>query len=215
MTTNDSSFAPLLRVAVSQRVDLIDAIGETRDALDRNLARWLAQCGVLAFPVPNGLAAPELDAWLAVLAPTAVVLSGGNNIGACPERDATESRLLAWAECHRLPLLGICRGMQMLGVAAGGSLCAVAGHVRTRHRIGTAGLPDEVNSFHDWSLASCPPGYRPLAMAEDGALEAIRHETLPWEGWMWHPERETPFAALDRERFMALLGTQTDLSHGD
>lgn len=215
MTTNNSSSAPMLRIAVSQRVDRIEAIGETRDALDRNLARWLAQCGTLAFPVPNGLAAPELDAWLGALAPAAVVLSGGNDVGACPERDATESRLIAWAERHRLPLLGICRGMQMLGVAAGGSLRAVAGHVRTRHRIGAVGLPEEVNSFHNWSLAACPPGYRLLAVAEDGAPEAMRHEILPWEGWMWHPERETPFAAVDRERFLALLGAQTDLSHGD
>ena len=215
MTTNTPHLAPKPRIALSQRVDRVDAIGETRDGLDQNLARWLAHCGALAYPVPNGLAAPELDAWLAALAPAAVVLSGGNDLGACPERDATESRLLDWAASRCLPLLGICRGMQMMGVAAGGALQAVAGHVRTRHRFACAGLPEEVNSFHNWSLAGCPPGYRVLAAAEDGAPEAMRHETLPWEGWMWHPERETPFAAADRARFQALLGAPTNLSHGD
>ena len=37
----------------------------------------------------------------------------------------------------------------------------------------------------------------PLAYSDDGEIEAIRHKTLPWEGWMWHPERNAPFAKED------------------
>ena len=40
---------------------------------------------------------------------------------------------------------------------------------------------------------------------EDGFIEAIAHRYLPWEGWMWHPERETPFLEQDTRRIKALF----------
>jgi putative glutamine amidotransferase len=43
-------------------------------------------------------------------------------------------------------------------------------------------------------------------MSQDGEIEAIEHTTLPWQGWMWHPEREAEFAASDQIRFKSLLG---------
>ena len=55
-------------------------------------------------------------------------------------------------------------------------------------------------------LAACPQGYRVLARSADGGIEAIQHDHLPWEGWMWHPERETPFRAADGQRLQSVLG---------
>ncbi len=105
-----------------------------------------------------------------------------------PARDATERYLLSWAEKNLVPVLGICRGMQMMGVWAGGSLKRMAGQV-TRHLL-QGEVVGEVNSFHDFSLSGCPLGFEVVARSEDGEIEAIRHTDLPWEGWMWHPERE-------------------------
>jgi putative glutamine amidotransferase len=133
------------RVVLSQRIDSVNGSGETRDALDQNLSRWALSCGLLPYPVPNGLVRPHVPAangacpltdWLDALAPAAVILSGGNDIGAAPARDATETILLDWAIVRRLPVLGICRGMQMLAHVAGGQLRQVVGHVRSRHRRG-------------------------------------------------------------------------------
>ena len=202
---------PPLRVVVSQRVDWIKARDEVRDALDHRLVEWLLQVGVLAAPVPNALQAQgDLAPWLAAVAPQAIVLSGGNDIGSCPVRDATEMALLDFAAEHSLPLLGICRGMQMLAHNAGGVLVAASGHAATRHPLHgiaphSGSLPGEVNSYHDWCLSDCPTGYEVVATASDGTLEAIRHHSLPWEGWMWHPERETPFVMSDIERACSLL----------
>jgi putative glutamine amidotransferase len=119
------------------------------------------------------------------------------------ERDFTERGLLEYARVNQLPLLGICRGMQVMGVHAKASLNSVSGHVGTRHRI-SGKMNGEVNSFHEKALASCPSDYRETGRSEDGVLEAIRHRNLPWEGWMWHPEREKAFAGVWLDKFRDL-----------
>ena len=43
------------------------------------------------------------------------------------------------------------------------------------------------------------------SVSEDGSLEAMMHKDLPWEGWMWHPEREEIFSKTDLDRFIRLL----------
>lgn len=190
-------------VAVSQRVDCFPERGETRDALDQQLVEFLLAAGCLPVPVPNGMGAHLAD-WLAAVQPAAVVLSGGNDIGQCASRDATEHALLDYAQMAHMPVLGICRGMQMLAHWAGTGLRPVAGHVRTRHQL--AGLiTAEVNSYHDYCLVACPEDFEVLARSEDGEIEAIRHVSLPWEGWMWHPERESAFTSHDIQRLKASL----------
>lgn len=202
-------------VAVSQRVDAYPDRHETRDALDQRLPRFLAAANLVAVPVPNNLAQAEslgaepakLDVWLAVVKPAAIVLSGGNDVGACADRDTTERLLCQYAAQHNLPLLGICRGMQMMAVIAGGELKKIEGHVKTRHIL-TGEISGAVNSYHKLTVATCPDGYRVIARSEDGAIEAITHNHLPWQGWMWHPEREAPFERADVERLTTLFHGQ-------
>jgi putative glutamine amidotransferase len=191
-------------VAVSQRVDVYPERNERRDALDQRLCQWLVAAGFLPVPVPNGLGMDGLLKWLSAVRPAAIVLSGGNDIGGAIERDNTERQLLAYAQENTLPLLGVCRGMQMMGVWAGVTLKPVQGHTRTRHGL-RGELVGEVNSFHNYSLDTCPAGFAVSAMAEDGCIEAIRHESLAWEGWMWHPEREADFQTCDIQRLKVLF----------
>lgn len=200
-------------VAVSQRIDYFPDRAEERDALDRRLILFLLQVGLLPIPVPNCLHGKRatgntfrqgFETWIEQFKPEAFVLSGGNNIGDYPDRDLTETWLLDYARDHHLPALGICRGMQMMAVWAGETLEPAIGHVGTRHRL-SGDLSREVNSFHNLVVRNCPSNFRVIARAEDGAIEAIRHRTLPLEGWMWHPEREDNFARADIKRIEALF----------
>jgi putative glutamine amidotransferase len=199
-------------VAVSQRVDHFLERKECRDALDHRLVEFLLTGDCFTVPVPNSFLkktsgqkiVSELSEWLEYITPRAIILSGGNDIGTVPTRDKTESQLLEYANKKQLPVLGICHGMQMIGEWAGTKLHRVDGHVRTRHQLAGA-INSEVNSYHGYSLAECPEGFEVLAYSEDGEIEAIRHQSLIWEGWMWHPEREESFSETDIMRLKDLI----------
>ena len=199
------------KVAVSQRVELLSGRGETRDCLDQRLSEFLLFAGFLPIPVPNSFwlsnkeqASELLECWFVGVGIDAILLSGGNDIGQCVERDATETWLLDYASQCKLPVLGICRGMQMMASWAGEKCHSVDGHVRSKHQL-KGEIVAEVNSYHGFSLDGCPVGFEVLAQSEDDEIEAIRHLSLPWEGWMWHPEREEVYPRGDLERVRKLL----------
>jgi len=206
------------------RIDEYPDREERRDAVDQDLIRFILDAGFFPVLVPNSMVEVSVEGWaespymkvfdlgavrnlerfIREVDPVGVVLSGGNDIGSCEDRDITEQVLLRYALKHQLPALGLCRGMQMMGVFSGVELTGVSGHVRTRHQL-VGEISREVNSYHNLGLSGCPDGFRVLATAEDGGIEAIRSGTLNWEGWMWHPERENPFNVADIKQFQKLF----------
>ncbi|QHF25092.1 gamma-glutamyl-gamma-aminobutyrate hydrolase family protein [Rathayibacter sp. VKM Ac-2804] len=156
----------------------------------------------------------------------AIVLAGGEDIA--PERygvargyagegphaeqaDAAQIALVRRALTRRTPLLGICRGLQIVNVALGGTLVPDLGpeaahlnadapvHERMhRHDVvlaadsalgglfGAEALA--VQSAHHQAVDALAPGLRVVARAEDGVVEALEHRDAPIVGVQWHPE---------------------------
>ncbi len=207
------------RIGITQRVEVIGAYQERRDCLDQRWAGLLSSLGYVVIPVPNTIDEPER--WADSLGMEGLVLSGGNDlaslagaINAAPERDRTEGALLAWAEARSVPVLGICRGLQMINIYHGGSLIRIEQHAGTRHRVQIS--PDcgwlpfsapVVNSFHNWGLseAGVGTGLVAAALAEDGTVEALQHRSLPVYGVMWHPERESSLQQHDRRMLQSIF----------
>ena len=129
-----------------------------------------------------------------------------------PERTAAELAVLQAALAGRLPVLGICGGMQLLAVARGGSLhqdlaadLGAAGHeqpapkdvpshevaiapgTRLAALVGAESL--RVNSTHHQAVKAPGAGVVISARAPDGVIEAIELPELPFAlGVQWHPE---------------------------
>ena len=106
------------------------------------------------------------------------------------------------------PVLGICRGHQLLNIAFGGTLVqhlsgaekhmSLPGGEDNVHTVHIepasflsrfCGTDCAVNSSHHQGIGIPGKGFRTVMRSEDGAIEAIEHETLPVWGVQWHPER--------------------------
>lgn len=131
--------------------------------------------------------------------------------GVHPERDTWEMALVAAALAAEVPILGVCRGAQLLNVAAGGTLVQHLGtvtdephHVRDRdhqpvHAVeidpgstlgGIVGRDQlGVNTLHHQAVAVVGTSLRPVAWAPDGVIEAIEGaDRRAIVGVQWHPE---------------------------
>ncbi|MCK5818684.1 MAG: gamma-glutamyl-gamma-aminobutyrate hydrolase family protein [Psychromonas sp.] len=192
-------------IFISQRVDYLKERNETRDSIDQALTQWVIAADAIPLCLPNVLSEDMLNQLLTQLKPDGIILSGGNNIGQYLQRDSTEHFLFNWALLNKIPVLGICRGMQLIGKLSGVSLISVSGHTAVKHKIEGI-LNADVKSYHDKVLENVPSGFNALAYALDGHLEAIKSTSdWPCEAWMWHPERETPFNSIWLARFRSLI----------
>lgn len=152
------------------------------------------------------------------------------------ERDAFELALAKRSLNDSLPVLGICRGLQILSVASGSSLVP---HVPdtfglsvihrheppspTRHAITV--LPDtrladivevaemEIVSWHHQAVSTPPLGWVPSAYAADGLVEAMEYAQHPWAiAVQWHPEMSAADDPLQQKLFKAFVAAAMNAS---
>ncbi len=202
-------------IGVSQRVTTVTEYVERRDALDQRWAAFLTFCGLIPIFIPNH--PPTVRLLLEEVPLNGFLLTGGNNLvvlgGDAPERDEAELLLLEYAITNGKPLLGVCRGMQLIQHFFGAQLEQVSDHVTAGHRILGIGSERTVNSYHLYGARTSPLGLNATARAEDGIVEAVQHVSFPLKGIMWHPERCDPFDEMDRNMFWNFFGSRVSLKY--
>lgn len=137
------------RIGLTQRVEVLPDRNERRDCLDQNWARLLFGLGMMPLPLANKVENP--DNYLRALRLDGVILTGGNDLkeieggnNTAPERDRFEHFLLDFCGLLRLPVLGVCRGVQIIHVYCGGRITTINDHVSCRHPVTlAAGIFDE------------------------------------------------------------------------
>lgn len=207
-----------MRALVTMRTASAPTYDETRDAISHDWVERLEAWGVTPILVPNAMSDPKrfvddigADALLLTSGDdVAVPLNEGRPGSPTQRRDRTEATLVRECIDAKLPILGVCRGMQFLNVYFGGSLTRKlpSGHVATRHVITLSqdlgslrsGSRFEVNSYHDHGIlpTDLPADLTAVAVADDGSVEALRHRELPILAIQWHPERTGSSDRLDR-----------------
>lgn len=213
-----------------------DADGHPLTALQHSYVRAILQAGGLPVMIPNIFSEEDIFDLYALL--DGILFSGGGDIslqyfngsshpriGEVDEtRDFTEIALMRAAVKDGKPVLGICRGAQIMNVALGGSLYthlydqldgvldhAYPGNLRTvlvhpvqvdetsraAEIFGETHL--NVNSLHHQGIQELAPTIKPAGHAPDGLVEVIEVPDHPYAvGVQWHPEWLTDQPAMQR-----------------
>jgi N5-(cytidine 5'-diphosphoramidyl)-L-glutamine hydrolase len=198
------------RIGVTQRV--VIERSERRDSLDQRWYPFLQACGFTPVLLPNHL--ETAMGLMNDISLRAVLLTGGNDLvaygGDAPERDALEFHLVDRSIEKKIPLIGVCRGMQIIQHVLGAKFEKVTGHVTPQLPIQAHGKKRTVNSYHGWGTRQNVAALETWAIAEDGIIKAVRHCSAPVMGVMWHPERNLPFDAEDLVLFRKLISNSKE-----
>jgi|694.fasta_scaffold08991_19 gamma-glutamyl-gamma-aminobutyrate hydrolase PuuD len=161
----------------------------SRDKGDETIKTWLSSMGIEVLPSTS-----RMDSWI-----DGIVIGGGSDPG-IPEdrdRDKMELKLIDNAIKNRIPVLGICRGAEVITVWAGGSLqplpkYAISNHQSRWHKVIFSDIWSkrdlDVWSHHHLRIEN-PGSLKAAAFAEDGSIEAIADPKRKVLGVLWHPER--------------------------
>jgi putative glutamine amidotransferase len=203
--------------------------GEWIDSLENSYTTFFEGLGLSLIPVSN---ATSRSGWPDSAEVSGLILTGGGDVdpelysgcmdpelAVSKQRDAVEAKLLNMAIDRKLPVLGICRGMQFINVFFGGKLlqnisglegadrhpCPGVHNVRIIDSSLRAHVQDadacSTNSYHRQAVvpANLAPDLSAFAEACGPELiEGLYHRGLPIAGVQWHPERPNSAAVLDR-----------------
>ena len=188
--------------------------------VNADYADAVSRGGHIPVVVPRFGTDAQFDALVARL--DVLIMTGGEDLkpsryGAKPSprlgkvnvrRDDFDFRLLAAARRRNLPVIGICRGCQLLNVAFGGTLWQdlpsefPAKNVQHRNVLHNLSVDPKsrfaqvtgvtnavVNSLHHQAVKDLAPGFRIVGRAPDGVVEVIECDTYPAIGVQFHPEK--------------------------
>lgn len=184
---------------ITMRSDDID--GNYTDSLDRRYYELITQIlgeKTKIFPIPN--IGYETENYVEKIKPNLIVLSGGNDLSSVskplncdPIRDLSEHTILKSAV--NIPVLGICRGMQLMSTFFGSKLTEIDNHVAKHHLVNSSIEANTqtsmlTNSYHKWSVKQEDLAKELVVLHTSGDfVESMKHRVYPWVGVMWHPER--------------------------
>jgi N5-(cytidine 5'-diphosphoramidyl)-L-glutamine hydrolase len=188
-----------LKIGISMRIVKDNDYHEERDALSHDWSTFSELTNMTLIHISNS---KNVKSFLEQMDLDGVILSGGDNIGDTPKRDKTELEIINYCINKKLPIFGVCRGMQILNSFFQGNITTINNdsHVKKSHtikivneKLKLSNNKYSVNSFHKNLIheKSLGKSLKIFAISDfDNSIEGFFHEFLPIIGVMWHPERE-------------------------
>jgi len=215
-----------MRIGLSMRTFSTGSYVEHRDGLAQDWARFIEKLEYTPIFIPNSLL--KVNEFLSNLSLDMIILTGGG-VGPVQletatkdiqnKRNFTEKALIEYSVANQTPLLGVCRGFQLINTFFGGTFTQgltgteqiSVNHVATEHKVFFVEQDwsdlikadqIQVNSFHDdgilvSQLAGCLD-ITAVSDEESSLVEGFRHKFLPISGIQWHPERSDTSLEFDR-----------------
>ncbi len=197
-----------LRIGITTRIVQADGYHEPRDSLASDWSVFfktvLPEVDWVMLPNIGENIIDYVRSWQL----NGFIISGGNDLGTEPRREATEMALLEYAVSKKSPLLGVCRGLQFLVNHYGGKIVKAENdsHAAKEHSIKFSEIPFSlqppnpavVNSYHNYVIQSSDnlPGF---AFDAEERIEGVYDSTKNLLGIMWHPERSDPLSDFDQQ----------------
>ena len=190
---------------ISLRNDYLNDRDERRDSIDTAIYKLLTEINLIPIPIPNShLYIENIDKIFNSEDIKCVLLTGGNDLSALSEkgaknihpiRDEVEISLIKFCIKNNIPIIGICRGFQLIANYLGGNIEPIDGHVKTIHEIKLSENSKNinVNSFHSFGLKNknLPSNIETLGLhIRDNTIECFKtFKPFRSLNFMWHPER--------------------------
>lgn len=202
-----------MKILVTLRGANATEYNEPRQAISLDWISLLQSLNIVPILVPFGL--DNYEPYFQ-LNPAGLLLTGGDNVGllasetmgALPtNRDLCEYDLMKQAIANNIPILGVCRGIQIINTYFGGGLSRslVMNHLQPHDIIFQKDIFGykmndyiRVNSFHRHGIyaAQLANDFKVIASSQDGCVEYMEHKHLAITGIHWHPERPNEAAKL-------------------
>ena len=190
------------RIVISQDINFDKKRKTFYDQIDIRLIKTFYRMGFEPVTISNFYKNPSK--LLKKLKIKGIVLSGGSDLGKFNLRDNNEIKLISYGIKKKIPIFGICRGMQIINEYFDGQLLKIGDHVRKRHLI--ENFPSKnianVNSYHNYAIdiKKMSNDLKPVFICKkDKSVEAFLHDKEAILGIMWHPERERVLKNFDKK----------------
>ena len=229
-------------IGITQRNDC-NKYGNYVDSLENSYLDYLSKLGVSVIILPNSL--QQITVYLEIFNFEGFILSGGNDIdpqhiklkqlgesrigelSISKRRDEVESKILQFAVDKKIPILGICRGMQFINFYFGGGITFNINHSKGAgdiFHVPVGGNNDGhllflnpelgeknkvmVNSYHNHGLRAEDVSKELIvfAHAPDEIIEGIYHPNYPIAAIQWHPERKGSDEGFDEKLINGFVG---------
>ena len=187
-------------IALSQGIEYLPHRNEYRNFVDQNIVDFIESCNFKTILINNFLKKKKynqqkrnLSNFLNNFQFSGIILSSGNDLREFVQRDTTEKYLISYAINYSIPLLGVCRGMQIINTFFGGTLKKINNHVRKFNNISYENSKKKIKCYHNFGISKLGKEILVTGKSEDNEIESLKHAKHKVHGWMWHPERNKKY----------------------